>query len=503
MPKQTIGEFLATQRKAKGYTQQQVADMIGVSNRTLSSWEQGRSYPDIMILPALAEIFGVTVDEILSGERLEVATVPAELTEKSQKKIFKNALAKYSVKCTALSAIGIASPVLFILSILLLSVSPAWLTILLWILAAIDMMVVAVLFAVFEKSALIIDEDNTRYTLAIKRSTYRGVFCIAMAILPCILIFMIFALNIIGNIFATGTILSFGLLIPFIIFIVILALLRNRGKELYTDSERELINKNDKFALKLTLISVAVIIVLSILASVFGFVNFPISEDIVSLNKDGLSQLQTVPLNQYEEHDYEVESEDGFYFIDVAAALNKEPINFEEFGLHGLYHIDGNLYLYFNPFGYWEDDYQFSQCAEVYYVFYVDDGEKAGYKFACVFSGSAVYLDGYDAFSSKYPNESDEDYRTALLNNEVTFCFDGEYFAHIAYMTHTIFGAVTQNGSSEYLLRQDGENYTLVWQSSVSYGGVASGMAIFGSIVTIIVCISVYFAKRKKIVITL
>ena len=71
MPKQSIGEFLATQRKAKGYTQQQVADMIGVSNKTLSAWEQGRSYPDIMTLPALAEIFGVTVDEILSGERGE------------------------------------------------------------------------------------------------------------------------------------------------------------------------------------------------------------------------------------------------------------------------------------------------------------------------------------------------------------------------------------------------------------------------------------------------
>ena len=501
MPKQTIGEFLATQRKAKGYTQQQVADMIGVSNRTLSSWEQGRSYPDIMALPALAEIFGVTVDEILSGERAE--GTPAELTEKSQKKIFKNALAKYSVKCTCLSAIGIGSPVLFILSILLMFASPAWLTILLWILAAIDIMVVGVLFAVFEKSALIIDEDNTRYTLAIKRCTYRGVFCIAMAILPCILIFMIFVLNTIGNFFAAGTILSFGLIIPFVIFVVVLAALKNRSKELYTDGERELINKNDKFAVKLTLVSVAIIIVLSILASIFGFTNFHVSEDIMSLKKNELSRLQTVPLNYYEDEYYGVESEDGYYFIDIAAALNNEPINFEEFGLHGLYHIDGTLYLYFNPFAGWEDDYQFAQYAEVYNVIYVDDGEKAGYKFDLAFHGRAIYLDGYDAFSSKYSYESDEDYKTALLNNEVVFCFDGGYFDHIAYITQTIFGSIEQNGMSEYLLRQDGENYTLVWRSSVSYAGVASAMAIFGSIVTIIVCIILYFTKRKKIVITI
>ena len=39
MAKQTIGEFLATLRKANGYTQQEIADRLGISNRTLSGWE--------------------------------------------------------------------------------------------------------------------------------------------------------------------------------------------------------------------------------------------------------------------------------------------------------------------------------------------------------------------------------------------------------------------------------------------------------------------------------
>lgn len=69
MSKLTIGEFLAYIRKEKGMTQREVAEILGISNRTLSAWEQGRAYPDILTLSQLAEIYGVTADEILKGER--------------------------------------------------------------------------------------------------------------------------------------------------------------------------------------------------------------------------------------------------------------------------------------------------------------------------------------------------------------------------------------------------------------------------------------------------
>ncbi|MGN0813603.1 MAG: helix-turn-helix domain-containing protein [Candidatus Coproplasma sp.] len=75
MAKKPIGEFLADLRREKGYTQKQVADMLGISNRTLSAWEQGRAYPDVLTLPALAKIYGVTADEILNGERRESALI--------------------------------------------------------------------------------------------------------------------------------------------------------------------------------------------------------------------------------------------------------------------------------------------------------------------------------------------------------------------------------------------------------------------------------------------
>lgn len=70
MTENAVGEFLAALRKSKGYTQQEVADHLGVSNKTVSSWETGASCPDISMLPALAELYEVTCDEIVRGRRL-------------------------------------------------------------------------------------------------------------------------------------------------------------------------------------------------------------------------------------------------------------------------------------------------------------------------------------------------------------------------------------------------------------------------------------------------
>ena len=109
MAKQTIGEFLSTLRKANGYTQQEVADRLGISNRTLSGWECNNVLPDILLLPALAEMYGVTVDEILAGERIEKNEVA--LTNKSERRILKSKIAKFSTQCwllLGLIIIGVA-----------------------------------------------------------------------------------------------------------------------------------------------------------------------------------------------------------------------------------------------------------------------------------------------------------------------------------------------------------------------------------------------------------
>lgn len=65
------GEFLAALRKAAGYTQQEVADYLNLTNKTISKWESGNGLPEIGILPTVAALYGVSVDEILAGRRLE------------------------------------------------------------------------------------------------------------------------------------------------------------------------------------------------------------------------------------------------------------------------------------------------------------------------------------------------------------------------------------------------------------------------------------------------
>ena len=62
------GKLIAELRKKQGLTQQQLADKLNLSNKTISKWELGNGSPDISNLPVLAEMLGISVDELLKGE---------------------------------------------------------------------------------------------------------------------------------------------------------------------------------------------------------------------------------------------------------------------------------------------------------------------------------------------------------------------------------------------------------------------------------------------------
>lgn len=64
-----IGGFLRELRKAKGITQEQLAEALHVSSRTVSRWETGSNMPDISILVDLADYYDVSIPEIINGER--------------------------------------------------------------------------------------------------------------------------------------------------------------------------------------------------------------------------------------------------------------------------------------------------------------------------------------------------------------------------------------------------------------------------------------------------
>ena len=64
------GEFIAKLRKDKGLTQEQFGDKMGVTNKTVSRWETGKYLPPADILILMSELFDVSINELLAGQRL-------------------------------------------------------------------------------------------------------------------------------------------------------------------------------------------------------------------------------------------------------------------------------------------------------------------------------------------------------------------------------------------------------------------------------------------------
>ena len=69
MDQRKIGEFLKELRKEKNLTQEQLAEQLNVSNRSVSRWETGRNMPDIGLLVEIAELYDVSISEIIDGKR--------------------------------------------------------------------------------------------------------------------------------------------------------------------------------------------------------------------------------------------------------------------------------------------------------------------------------------------------------------------------------------------------------------------------------------------------
>ena len=79
MTKENLGKFIAENRKALGMTQEELANKVFVTNKAVSKWEKGLSFPDIALFEPLAEALGVSVSELIACEK----EVKAEVTIKN------------------------------------------------------------------------------------------------------------------------------------------------------------------------------------------------------------------------------------------------------------------------------------------------------------------------------------------------------------------------------------------------------------------------------------
>lgn len=76
-----IGKFISQCRKEKNLTQAQVALELAITDRAVSKWENGRSLPDSSIMLELCEILGISVNELLSGERINMENYEQKVNE--------------------------------------------------------------------------------------------------------------------------------------------------------------------------------------------------------------------------------------------------------------------------------------------------------------------------------------------------------------------------------------------------------------------------------------
>lgn len=84
-----IGIQIKEHRKLLGWTQKELAEKINVSDKTVSSWETGRTYPELSLLVELSELFGISLDELLRGDVEVVKRIDKDI---KLKKVYKYGL---------------------------------------------------------------------------------------------------------------------------------------------------------------------------------------------------------------------------------------------------------------------------------------------------------------------------------------------------------------------------------------------------------------------------
>ena len=71
MNQDKIGKFIAKKRKEKNLTQIQFAEKLGVSDRSVSNWENGKNMPDMSLFPIISKELNITINDLMSGEIVE------------------------------------------------------------------------------------------------------------------------------------------------------------------------------------------------------------------------------------------------------------------------------------------------------------------------------------------------------------------------------------------------------------------------------------------------
>lgn len=506
MARQTIGEFLATQRKLKGYTQAQVAEKLCISNRTLSSWEQGRSYPDVLTIPAFAELYGVTVEEIIYGERTQQndsrqvidnsQIIEQEPSEKPQINLLKNSLARYRSKLALITGLGGIGPLLLTVFFVICNYTSYFV-----IIAAAAELVVLLIFAILlfrhEKLALRVGNDK-RYSLAIKRCTARCVLNIGLMWFACTVLFLGYTSVLVAY---DSDLFWYNFIpIPFPFAAVCLiagALLGIRQKAYMQQEERTATIKNRKYMCVFSAICAGLVLVVSVVTAMVGSIDIvKVHEGAYESKDEFIARYQSIRFTATDMYAYGLTTGDnvlvGDFFIDVAAVYDS-PFTVAR-GYGKVYHIDGELYLASDGLNWHEG----SPCT-VLYRQYIP--ELHTYKYSEVASGRPMLVNGSELIK-EYPNGGYE----AIAEGKVVFLFnhpnspDWDFSEKI----QIINGEWAALKSVERFIEASGPKVYRYVNRAV-YSRKAFENAICGELcaAAVVICTAGYLVTRKRVDISL
>ena len=107
-----IGKFISDERKAKGYTQKQLSELLAISDKTISKWECGNGFPEASLLLPLCNELEITVNELLTGERISQQNYKKKAEENMVNMIREKEENKQKILLTTI--IGVISTITFL-----------------------------------------------------------------------------------------------------------------------------------------------------------------------------------------------------------------------------------------------------------------------------------------------------------------------------------------------------------------------------------------------------
>ena len=106
MKKQTLGMMISSLRKEKGMTQLELAEKMGVTDKAVSKWERDLSFPDINSIPKLAEVFEVSVDELMQVKTETKENMSKNKIDEIVDTVLKGVGVAMGIAVTVLSVLG-------------------------------------------------------------------------------------------------------------------------------------------------------------------------------------------------------------------------------------------------------------------------------------------------------------------------------------------------------------------------------------------------------------